>query len=135
MRSSIAANFFLADVLFTMSGDSTYLTAVQILDGVGAGIFGALFPILVKDLTEGTGRCNVAQGAAATMQGIGAALSTTVAGFIAEHASYNAAFLALALIAVLAALLFLIAMPETMPAEQPDKPQTRLAPSVKGSSS
>jgi sugar phosphate permease len=59
---------------------------------------------------------SLAQGAVATLQGIGAAFSTTVAGFIVAGAGYDAAFLALAFIAVLAALLFLLAMPETMPA-------------------
>ena len=54
-------------VLFTLSDNSAFLVVVQILDGVGAGIFGALFPIVVKDLTIGTGRYNVAQGAAATI--------------------------------------------------------------------
>jgi MFS family permease len=103
-------------VLLTLSSDPAYLIAVQVLDGVGAGIFGALFPVVVADLTRGTGRYNLAQGAVATLQGIGAAFSTTVAGFIVAGAGYNAAFLALAFIAVLATLLFLLAMPETMPA-------------------
>lgn len=103
-------------VLLTLSSDSTYLIAVQILDGVGAGIFGALFPVVVADLTRGTGRYNLAQCAVATLPGIGAAFSPTVAGFIVAGTDYNAAFLALAFIAVLAALLFLLAMPETMPA-------------------
>jgi sugar phosphate permease len=62
---------------------------------------------------------NLAQGAVATLQGIGAAFSTTVAGFIVAGAGYDAAFLALAFIAVLAALLFLLAMPETMPETMP----------------
>ena len=47
----------------------------QILDGVGAGIFGALFFIVVADLTEGTGRYNLAQGASSACWGLGAALS------------------------------------------------------------
>jgi MFS family permease len=109
----------LRGVLLTLSSDPAYLIAVQILDGVGAGIFGALFPVVVADLTRGTGRYNLAQGAVATLQGIGAAFSTTVAGFIVAGAGYDAAFLALAFIAVLAALLFLLAMPETMPETMP----------------
>ena len=54
-----------------------------------AGIYGAVFPIIVADLMRGTGRFNVAQGAISTAQGIGAA----VAGFIVVHAGYSAAFL------------------------------------------
>jgi hypothetical protein len=37
--------------------------AVQSLDGVGAGLDGALFPLIVADLTRGTGHSNLAQGA------------------------------------------------------------------------
>lgn len=60
----------LRGVLYTVSDDATWLLTVQALDGVGAGIFGALFPIVVADLTRGTGRFNVAQGAVATVQGL-----------------------------------------------------------------
>jgi MFS family permease len=62
------------------------LVCVQLFDGIGAGIDGAIFPVIVADLTRGTGRFNVAQGAVITAQGIGAALSTTLAGFVVVHA-------------------------------------------------
>ena len=45
--------------LYTLSNDPYWLLGVQLLDGVGAGIFGALFPLVVADLTRGTGRFNV----------------------------------------------------------------------------
>ena len=83
-------------VLYTLSDDPYWLVAVQLLDGVGAGIYGAIFPIIVADLMRGTGRFNLAQGAVITAQGIGAALSTTVAGFVVVSAGYSAAFLTLA---------------------------------------
>ena len=73
---------------------------MQLLDGFGAGIFGALFPVIVSDLTRGTGRFNVSQGAIATAQGIGASLSAAVAGLIVVNAGYGAAFWTLAAIAV-----------------------------------
>jgi MFS family permease len=86
---------------------------VQALDGVGAGIFGALFPVVIADLTEGSGRFNVSQGAVATTQGLGAALSATLAGSIIVWAGYSANFLTLAAIAGCGFLLYLVAMPET----------------------
>jgi MFS family permease len=86
---------------------------VQLLDGVGAGIFGALTPLVLADLMRGTGRYNVSQGAVATMQGIGASLSNTVAGVIVVSAGYSIAFLTLAAIALVAFVVFLLAMPET----------------------
>jgi MFS family permease len=107
----------LRGVLFTLSNNAAYLVGVQVLDGVGAGIFGAVFPVMVADLTRGTGRYNAALGAATTMQGIGAALSTTLAGAIIVIGGYNLAFLTLAGIAILALLLFFFAVPETSTVE------------------
>ncbi len=99
--------------LYTLSDDPYWLVAVQSLDGIGAGLFGALFPLVVADLTRGTGRFNVSQGAITTAQGIGASLSTTLAGIIVVKAGYSAAFLALAGVAAVAFCLYLFAMPET----------------------
>jgi MFS family permease len=99
--------------LYTLSDDRTWLVAVQLLDGVGAGIFGVLTPLVLADLMRGTGRYNVSQGAVATMQGIGASLSNTVAGVIVVTAGYSAAFLTLAGVALVAFIVFLIAMPDT----------------------
>ena len=99
--------------LYTLSDDRYWLVGVQLLDGIGAGIFGALFPVIVADLMRGTGRFNLAQGAIITATGIGAALSTTLAGLIVVHGGYSAAFLTLGAIGAVGALLFLFAMPET----------------------
>jgi MFS family permease len=62
-------------VLYTFSDNSFWLIGVQVLDGVGAGIFGALAPLVIADIMRGTGRYNLALGAIATVQGIGASLS------------------------------------------------------------
>jgi MFS family permease len=59
----------LRGVLYTLVRDPVALVAIQMLDGVGAGIFGALFPIVVADVTEGSGRYNLAQGVSATAWG------------------------------------------------------------------
>ena len=101
-------------VLYTLSNDPYWLVAVQMLDGIGAGIFGALFPVIVKDLTQGTGRFNVSLGALSTVFGLGAALSNSLAGFVVQLAGYNAAFLTLAGVAAVALTLLWLAMPETL---------------------
>ncbi|WP_431268037.1 MFS transporter [Dankookia sp. P2] len=101
--------------LYTLSDDSYWLLAVQAMDGVGAGLFGALLPIVVADLTRGTGHFNVSLGAVATVQGIGASLSNVAAGWVTVQAGYDVAFLSLAGVAVLGGLLFGLAMPETRP--------------------
>jgi MFS family permease len=100
-------------VLYTFSDEPLWLVGVQLLDGVGAGLYGALFPLIVSDLTTGTGRFNLALGAMTTAQGIGASLSTTLAGLIVVKAGYSAAFLTLAVIAGAGLALFWLAMPET----------------------
>mgnify|MGYP001099640749 CR=1 FL=1 len=100
--------------LYTLSNDPYWLVAVQMLDGIGAGIFGALFPVIVKDLTQGTGRFNVSLGALSTVFGLGAALSNSLAGFVVQQAGYNAAFLTLAGVAAVALTLLWLAMPETL---------------------
>jgi predicted MFS family arabinose efflux permease len=100
-------------VLYTLSDDRFWLVGVQLLDGVGAGIYGAIFPVVVADLMRGTGRYSAALGAVITAQGIGAALSTALAGIVVVHAGYSAAFVTLAAIAAAGLLLFLFAMPET----------------------
>jgi MFS family permease len=99
--------------LYTLSDDPAWLIGVQCLDGIGAGLFGALFPLIVADLTWGTGRFNVTRGAVQAAQGMGAALSTSLAGLIVVAAGYSAAFLTLAAIAAAGLALFWLAMPET----------------------
>ena len=79
-------------VLYTLSNASAWLIGVQVLDGVGAGIFGALAPLVIADVRRGTGRYNLAPSAIATVQGIGASLSGLAAGVIVDHVGYSAAF-------------------------------------------
>jgi len=109
-------------VLYTFSHNPFFIVSVQLLDGIGAGIFGVLWVLTVADLTKGTGRYNVTQGAIATAQGIGAALSNLAAGYIVAAAGYNAAFLVLAGIAVIALLVFYWAVPETKDIAEAESP-------------
>src|SRR5262249_54727758 len=74
--------------LYTVWDDPGWLIAVQLLDGVGNGLFGALTPLVLADLMRGTGRYNVARGTVVTIQGIGAAVSNTVAGLIVVWNGY-----------------------------------------------
>jgi MFS family permease len=73
---------------------------VQILDGVGAGLQSVAVPGLVARILDGTGRINVGQGAVMTAQGVGAAFSPVVGGWIAQWSGYGAAFLVLGALAV-----------------------------------
>lgn len=118
----------LRGLLFSYANTPYLVVSIQVLDGVGAGILGALFPLVIADLTHGTGRYNVTLGAATTVQGIGAAFSTTLAGFIIANFGYRTAFLALAAIALVALLIFLFLMPETGPEQKQQNDAPTLAP-------
>lgn len=100
--------------LYPLSDSAHWLVGVQLLDGIGAGIFGALFPLVVQDVTHGTGRFNVSLGAITTAWGVGASLSNFVAGGIVVAAGYSAAFMSLGAIAAVGFAIYLVAMPETV---------------------
>jgi MFS family permease len=97
--------------LYTLSDHAAWLVGVQLLDGIGAGIFGAIYPVIVADLMRNTGRFNAAQGLVTTALGVGAALSTTLAGLVVVKAGYSAAFLTLGAIAAVGFIVFLLAFP------------------------
>ena len=117
-------------VLYTLSDSSAWLIGVQLLDGVGAGIFGAITPLVLADLMRGTGRYNIAQGVVATVQGIGASSSGLVAGLIVDDFGYTAAFGEAAVVAAIALAVLVILMPETAtPEPGTPPPKIRLAES------
>jgi MFS family permease len=99
--------------LYTLFDSKAWLVGVQLLDGIGAGIFGAIFPVIVADLMRNTGRFNVAQGVVITAQSIGAALSTTLAGLVVVKYGYSAAFLTLGSVAALGFVVCWLGLPET----------------------
>jgi MFS family permease len=99
--------------LYTLSTNAFWLIGVQLLDGVGAGIYGALTPLVIADVMRGTGRYNLAQGAVATTMGIGASVSALFAGEMVDHFGYSASFLALGAAAAVAFVVFVGFMPET----------------------
>ena len=103
----------LRGALYTFSDNTAWLITVQLLDGVGAGLIGALFPVVVADLTRGSGHFAAAQGVVGTVHGVGGVLSMALAGVLVVWVGYNAAFLTLAAVATLGAALFWLVMPET----------------------
>jgi MFS family permease len=106
-------------LLYCLSVNPYYLVAVQLLDGIGAGIFGVVSVLVVSDLTRGTGRFNFTQGVLATATGLGAGASNLVAGFIVKEAGFDAGFIALAILAAVGCTFFALAMPETRTSEGP----------------
>jgi len=102
-------------MLFAFFSDPSLLLAVQILDGITASVFAVMVPLVVADLTRGTGRFNLGQGILGTATGIGASLSATLAGYVTDRFGFGAAFGTLAIIALAGFTLVWFLMPETRP--------------------
>lgn len=69
-------------LLYILSDNPIWLIAVQVLDGVGAGVFGIMQTLVIADLTKATGRFNLAQGVIGMAVGIGASLSNLLGGSV-----------------------------------------------------
>ncbi|AMV19173.1 MFS transporter [Planctomyces sp. SH-PL14] len=108
-------------LIYTLTDATPLLIANQILDGVGAGIFGVVSVLMMADLTRGTGRFNFAQGMVATAIGLGAAASNYLTGLIVDAGGYDYGFLFLSGIAVVAAVTFFVRVADTGPDSAPKK--------------
>src|SRR5258706_6394694 len=100
-------------VLYTLTDSAPSLVAIQILDGIGAAIFGVVSVLVIADLTKGSGRFNLTLGAVTTAVGIGAALSQSVAGGNVHPFWFPTGVPMLAAVAAIALVLVWTAMPET----------------------
>jgi MFS family permease len=105
-------------VLFALLAANPWaVVAIQMLDGVAAGIFSVVAVVIVDDLMRGTGRFNLAQGLVALSAGTGAGLSNVTSGFVVEWFGYPSGFLYLATIALGGLIFYAVLMPETRPPE------------------
>ncbi len=105
--------------LFALVSNPLLLVGVQLLDGITAAVFAVMVPLVVADLTRGTGRFNLGQGIIGTATGIGASLSATFAGYMTDRFGSVPAFAGLALIALAGLTLLWFMMPETRPEPKP----------------
>jgi MFS family permease len=106
-------------LLFALIPEPQALLAFQLLDGVSGAVIGVLTALVVADLTNGTGRFNLAQGLVGTASGLGASLSTALFGVIAVSFGRTVVFLSIAAVAFVAVLVLWFLMPETRPATKP----------------
>jgi MFS family permease len=100
-------------VLYTLTDNTGALVAIQILDGIGAGIFNVIAVLVIADLTQGSGRFNFTLGAMSTAVGVGASLSQAIAGSIVHHFGADSGFFFLAAVASIAFGILFYCMPET----------------------
>jgi len=103
-------------VLFALAFGPWFLVAVQVLGGLTAAVIGILAPLIVADLTKRTGRYNFSLGAVSMIAGIGATVSTTAMGMLAQHLGFTAGFIGLALVAAIGLGAVWLLMPETVDA-------------------
>jgi len=87
--------------------------AAQAVGGISAAVFGVMFPLIAADITRGTSHFNLCMGVLGLALFLGAALSTTLGGWIADLGGVPLAFAVLTLVGVLAVLMVWLAMPET----------------------
>jgi MFS family permease len=106
-------------LVLALSPDPYVIMAVQLLDGISAATIGILVPLVIADVTRGSGHFNLAQGVVATAVGIGASFSTTLTGYAVDAFGYRTAFLILMGIGAVGFLLVLAVMPETKPRHIP----------------
>jgi MFS family permease len=99
--------------LFATVSDPVTLVAVQLLDGLTAAMLGVMVPLMIADVTRGSGHFSFAQGVVGTAVGIGASISPTLAGYLSDHFGSPVAFLGLALVAGAGLLIAWATMPET----------------------
>ena len=104
-------------LLFAGVSSPYLLVPVQMLDGLSAAVFGVMLPLIAADVAGGKGRYNLCIGLFGLAAGIGATLSTTVAGFIADRFGNAISFFGLAGAGAMAVLLVWAAMPETRVSE------------------
>ncbi|UFZ07008.1 MFS transporter [Bradyrhizobium ontarionense] len=99
--------------LFAVVHDPYLLVAVQIFDGVTAAVFAVMIPLTVADVAFGSGHFNLAQGIVGTATGIGASLSTVMAGIVNDRFGSATAFTGLSGVALAGLVLIALVMPET----------------------
>jgi MFS family permease len=100
-------------LLFAAASDPAFAVPVQILDGIAGAAIGVLVPLVTSDIAGRSGHFNLALGFVGFAIGIGATLSTSLAGAIADRFGNSIALLGLAGVGLAATALVWGAMPET----------------------
>jgi MFS family permease len=107
-------------VILAITAYYPFLVAEQILNGVSGATVGVLTMIVITDLTAGTGRFNLAIGAVGALNGIAAAISTGITGFLSQHFGAHFGFLPLAVVGAAATGLVWVFLSETKPEKYED---------------
>ncbi len=89
------------------------LVVLQLLDGVGAGIYGVAILSMAADLTRGQGGFNTLTGLFATAVSVGGVLGPLLTGVLIQRLGFVAMFVLFAALAAGGAIWFQVMVPET----------------------
>jgi MFS family permease len=105
-------------LLFAATTNPPLLIGIQLLDGVSGSTLGVLTALIIADLTNRTGRFNLAQGFVGTLGGAGASLSTAFFGLIFGNFGSAIGFFSIAGVALSTVFIAWALMPETKPSRE-----------------
>ena len=100
-------------------GDASHIMQIlilstQILDGIGAGVFGTMYILVTSDISGGTGRFSLTLGLTTAALSIGGTVSGYLGQALAQDIGYKEAFFILMVLSMIPAFLYLFCMPETI---------------------
>ena len=90
------------------------ILSTQVMDGVGAGVFGTMYILVTSDISGGTGRFSMTLGLTTAAMSIGGTVSGYLGEALAQDIGYQQAFFILAMMSLVPALIYLFFMPETL---------------------
>jgi len=99
---------------------SVVILSTQILDGVGAGVFGTMYILVTSDISGGTGRFSLTLGLTTAAMSIGGTVSGYLGQALAQDMGYQKAFSILGVLSLVPALGYLVFMPETLSSAEKD---------------
>ena len=120
MLTAGLAALVLRAALFALAINPWLLVASGVFGGLTAAIVGILMPLVVADCMKGTGHYNFGLGAVGALGGVGATVSTTALGYVAQGMGYVYGFGVIAVVAIAAIVVVWLVMPETAEAGKED---------------
>jgi MFS family permease len=136
--SSLTIRCFSLTVLMTANAQAvtpiesviikTLIVSTQLLDSVGAGIFGTMHILVTNDISSRSGRFSLMMGITSSAMCLGATVSGYIGQAIAQDYGYAMAFTWLGGMSLVPLLLYVFLMPETLPDYvRPESRKRRLA--------
>lgn len=105
----------LRGALFALIRNPYVLMPVQVLEGIGGGTLAVMMPLVAADLTRRTGYYTLCISLLGLAGGVGTAISTALAGWVADLGGRIAAYWVLTAAGLAMVALIAFAMPETAP--------------------